>query len=207
MIKEAHRDMKAKYDQMQEQHTVLKEKHAEQERELKEYKERNDELKAENAKLYDNILILQQKITDELGAQMQNDNPFLNGESQSESRKPMSLKDVSLVPDMKKTQGQGGGKTKKNADAKAGINMTDEELRLQEAQEEDELREQMEASNKIAMALVQQENESKQFKDSLAEKEEELKALQEKLSKAAADYVAKEKEMNHYKQLYEDSYE
>ena len=39
--------------------------------------------------------------------------------------------------------------------------MTEEELRLQEAKEEDELREQMEASNKIAMALVQQENESK----------------------------------------------
>lgn len=51
---------------------------------------------------------------------------------------------------------------------KPNVNLTEEELRLKEIREEDELREQMEASNKIAMALVQQEQESKQFKDSLA---------------------------------------
>ena len=42
----------------------------ESETQLKEFKESNDELKTENAKLYDNILIFHQKITDELGAQL-----------------------------------------------------------------------------------------------------------------------------------------
>lgn len=81
---------------------------------------------------------------------------------QSELKKPVSLKDVSLISDAKKTQGQGGGKAKRlPADLNPKVNMTEEELRIQEEKEEDELREQMAASNKIAMALVAQENESK----------------------------------------------
>lgn len=59
VIKDAHRDLKAKYDAMSEQLTQLKEKHSEQEGKLKESEAQNEELKCENAKLYDNILILQ----------------------------------------------------------------------------------------------------------------------------------------------------
>jgi len=38
---------------------------------MKEMKTENDCLKEENHGLYDNILLLQQKITDELGVQME----------------------------------------------------------------------------------------------------------------------------------------
>lgn len=83
------------------------------------------------------------------------DDPGVDSSTGADSRsKALSLKDVSLVSDIKKTQGQGGGLAKKkNADgaSKASAKkLTEEELRLQEAKEEDELREQMEASNKIA---------------------------------------------------------
>jgi len=57
----------------------------------------------------------------------------------------------------------------------------------------------MEASNKIAMALVQQENESKLLEDSLKSKEDELNSLNEELAKSKTDFIAKEKEMNHFK--------
>ena len=206
VIKEAHKDLKSKYTVVNEQYLQLKTKHAEQDQKVKEYLESNDELKAENAKLYDNILMLQQKITDELGAQMEkNNNPFTSDADQGEPKKSNSLKDVSLIADIKKTQGQGGGKIKKSLAMAA--NMNEDELKLFEEQEEDELREQMEASNKIAMALVQQENESKLLEDSLKSKEDELNSLNEELAKSKTDFIAKEKEMNHFKQLYEDSYE
>ena len=74
-----------------------------------------------------------------------------------EKQKTLSLKDVSLISDKEKKtyQGQGGGKIKRTqTELKANVNMTEEDMRLKEIQEEDELREQMEASNKIAMALV-----------------------------------------------------
>ena len=45
----------------------------------------------------------------------------------------------------------------------------------------------MEASNKIAMALVQQENESKLLEDSLKSKEDELNSLNEELAKSKTD--------------------
>jgi hypothetical protein len=64
----------------------------------------NEELKSENNKLYENILILQQKITDELGAQLS------SSERKKETvpgpvfekQKTLSLKDVSLVSDKEK---------------------------------------------------------------------------------------------------------
>ena len=217
VIKDAHRDLKSKFDAMSEQYTKLKEQHSEQEGKLKESEAQNEELKCENAKLYDNILILQQKITDELGAQMQNESPIkataddMQADLSSDTpQRALSLKDVSLVSDIKKTQGQGGGLAKKKADgaSKASASkLTEEELRLQEAKEEDELREQMEASNKIAQALVQSEQESKKYQDQLKAQEDELAALKLDMTRLRTDYVAKEKEMNHFKELYEDSYE
>lgn len=41
----------------------------------------------------------------------------------------------------------------------------------------------------------------------LKTQEDELAELRQELTKLRTDYVAKEKEMSHFKELYEDSYE
>ena len=84
--------------------------------------------------------MLQQKITDELGANLPS--PVKSNEAGSadstEPKKLLSLKNVSLISDQKKSQGQGGGKAKKLGDK--NLNLTDEEMRLQEEQEEEAMK-------------------------------------------------------------------
>ena len=65
----------------------------------------------------------------------------------------------------------------------------------------------MEASNKLAMALIQQEETKKQFKDQVKEKDEEIEKMKETMNKLQTEHDAKHKEMQHFKNLYEDSYE
>lgn len=57
-----------------------------------------------------------------------NNNPFTSDAVQGEPKKSNSLKDVSLIADIKKTQGQGGGKIKKSLAMAA--NMNEDELKL-----------------------------------------------------------------------------
>lgn len=124
VIKEAHKDLKSKYQTLQETHKKQQEMLDQTLMKLRKTTESNDELTTENAKLQDNILMLSQKITDELGAQL---SPQQNFEAPSlERSKAVSLKDASIVSDLKKTQGQGGGKTK----LKAQMQMSEEDLRL-----------------------------------------------------------------------------
>ena len=120
---------------------------------MKEMKTENDQLKEENHSLYDNILLLQQKITDELGVQMEQ-KPIV------EQKKTISLKNISIVDDKKKvSQGQGGGIILKSVSGLMGQNkdskLSDADKKFaQEALEEQQLLESMEQTNKIAQELM-----------------------------------------------------